>query len=398
MSKLIDIIMSESDEGTESYVERWFKKAGDRVTQHEPILEINTDKVTMEIASPANGVLKEIIKTENMPVAPGDVLGKIETGSRSENEGKTAVIEKAERTPRKASKPSGSGDSQNMAQRLSPVVRRMLATHNLHAAQISGSGRGGRVTAKDVEKFIAQQEKSMPVSAGRAIPGRMVPHNAMRRGTARHMVESMLKIAPHVTAVFDADLSAVIAHREKNRASFERRGVKLTFTAYFIDATVKALQAVPEVNSRWHEDALEIFDDCNVGIAAATDAGLIVPVIHRAQTLSLLGIAEKLQALIQKARDGKLSKSDVQNGTFTITNHGMTGSLIATPIINQPQSAILGVGKIEKRVIVVEKNGKDDAEIRPMVYVTLTIDHRALDGFQANQFLTRFVEALQEWR
>ena len=397
MAKLIDIIMPESDEGTESFVERWFKNVGDRVTQHEPILEINTDKVTMEIAAPSSGVLQEILKASNMPVMPGEVLGRIETKIKIKNTTKATAVEREKGEKKKEKKERSSGDVNEMAQRLSPVVRRMLAAHHLDAAPISGTGRGGRVTAKDVEKFIAKQQTAVPVAAGQ-IPSRMVPHNALRRSTARHMVESMLNIAPHVTAVFDADLSAIIAHRAKNRTDIERRGIKLTFTAYFIDATVKALQAVPEVNSRWHDDALEIFDDFNIGIAAATDAGLIVPVIHRAQTLSLFGIAENLQALTQKARHGKLNKSDVQNGTFTITNHGMTGSLIATPIINQPQSAILGIGKIEKRVIVVEKNGNDETEIKPMAYVTLTIDHRALDGFQANQFLSRFVEALQEWK
>jgi 2-oxoglutarate dehydrogenase E2 component (dihydrolipoamide succinyltransferase) len=211
------------------------------------------------------------------------------------------------------------------------------------------------------------------------------------------MVESMLKIAPHVTAVFDADMSFVINHRNKHKAEFQDKGRNLTYTAYFVKAAVQALQAVPEINSRWHDDALEIFEDYNIGIAAATDSGLIVPVIAHAQNFDLFGIAERLQDLTTRARDGKLSQKEVQNGTFTISNHGMTGSLIATPVIHQPQSAILGIGKLEKRVVVIEKNGKDTTGIKPMIYVTLTIDHRALDGFQANRFLTKFVEVLENW-
>ena len=176
---------------------------------------------------------------------------------------------------------------------------------------------------------------------------------------------------------------------------FEKRGAKLTYTAYFVKATVEALKAVPEVNSRWHDDALEIFDDLNIGVATALGSGgLIVPVITKAQDLDLYGIAERLQDLTDRARSEKLDPKDVQNGTFTISNHGVSGSLIAAPIIiNQPQSAILGIGKLERRVVAMS-DGSSEVEVKPMCYVTLTIDHRVLDGFQANQFLTSWVEAL----
>ncbi|MFN2317089.1 MAG: 2-oxo acid dehydrogenase subunit E2 [Gemmatimonadales bacterium] len=226
----------------------------------------------------------------------------------------------------------------------------------------------------------------------------MVRHSQMRRGIAAHMVHSVAT-APHVTTVFDADLTKVIRHRELNRAEAEARGFKLTYTAYFVQATVKALQAVPEVNSRWHDDALELFDDCNIGVGTALEnGGLIVPVIPQAQTLDLLQTADRLGDLTTRARGGKLTPADVQHGTFTISNHGVSGSIIATPIIiNQPQSAILGVGRMEKRVIVAEAYGHVMTEIRPMIYVTLTIDHRVLDGFQANQFLTEWVRAIEDW-
>ncbi len=392
----VDILMPESDEGTESFLERWLKNPGEEVREHEPLLEINTDKVTIEVAAPASGILSEILKQPNEPVQPGEVLGRIDTRAVGKPAGQSPGEEPAaDRSPPRHRRHQG--EEAAGEPRLSPVVRRMLETHGLDASQITGSGRGGRITAADVENFITRQQKEAAAPAPGELPARRVPHNPLRRNIARHMVESMLKTAPHVTAVFDADLSAIVAHREKHKTDFAKKGVKLTYTAYFVAAAVRALQTVPEVNSRWHEDALEIFEVYNIGIAAATDAGLIVPVIHRAETLDLLGIARKLQELTAKARAGKLDKSDLQNGTFTITNHGMTGSLIATPIINQPQSAILGIGKMEKRVVVVEKAGKDSTEIKPMVYVTLTIDHRALDGFQANQFLTKFVETLQEW-
>ena len=400
MAEYIDILMPQSDEGTESVVERWLKKVGEAVTANEPLIEINTDKVSLEIPAPADGFLAEIVKKENEPVNPGDLLGRLSIKAKGESQKEKVVVPADMPKIERQRRTFVAGEREV---RLSPIVRKMLAEHNIRPEEIIGSGRGGRITARDVENFIENRAEvpkaAPPVSAPSGkIPSHMVPHNALRRSTARHMVESMLNTAPHVTAVFDADLSGVVAHRAKNKAIYESKGVKLTFTAYFVHAAAQALLAVPEVNSRWHDDALEIFDECNIGVAAATDAGLIVPVLHRAEKLSLLAIAEQLQSLTEKARAGKLAKADVQNGTFTITNHGMTGSIIATPIINQPQSAILGIGKMEKRFVVVEKNGQDVPEIKPMAYVTLTIDHRALDGFQANQFLSAFVETLQSWR
>jgi 2-oxoglutarate dehydrogenase E2 component (dihydrolipoamide succinyltransferase) len=192
-----------------------------------------------------------------------------------------------------------------------------------------------------------------------------------------------------VTALFEADLSAVVRHRQAH-------STRATYTAYFVQAAVAALKAVPEVNSRWHDDALELFDDCNIGVAVALPAGgLIVPVLHKAQELDLKQTAEKLQDLTTRARDGKLEPKEVQGGTFTISNHGVSGSLLAAPIvINQPQSAILGVGKMEDRAKPAVAGG---FEARPCAYVTLTIDHRVLDGFQANAFLTKWVETIERW-
>jgi 2-oxoglutarate dehydrogenase E2 component (dihydrolipoamide succinyltransferase) len=206
-------------------------------------------------------------------------------------------------------------------------------------------------------------------------------------------------VAPHVTAVFEADFSAVAAHRRRQKAAFEAAGAGLTYTAYIVRAATLAMAAAPTVNSRWREDELEVFGDINIGVGTALgDKGLIVPVIHRAQLLSLLEIAGRLADLTERARAGKLAPADVQGGTFSISNHGVSGSLVAAPIIiNQPQSAILGVGKLEKRVVAREVGGVDTIQIRPMAFVSLTIDHRVLDGVQTNAWLSRFVDVLEGW-
>jgi len=252
-------------------------------------------------------------------------------------------------------------------------VRRALKEKGLVAAQVRGTGRGGRITVEDVERAAAPA---------------LVPHSQMRRSIAEHMVRSVAT-APHVTAVFEADLSAVTRHRGET-------GNAATFTAYFVQAAVAALKAVPEVNSRWHDAGLEYHQDCHIGVAVSLPSGgLIVPVVRRAQELDLAETARRLRDLTARARDGKLEPPEVQGGTFTISNHGVSGSLLAAPIIiNQPQSAILGVGKVEPRVRV---NAGGGFEARPMCYVTLTIDHRVLDGFQANRFLTRWVEVIESW-
>jgi len=382
MPSLVDVIVPVGQaEGTESVVSTWFKSVGDSVAENEPLLEISTDKVNMEVASPGSGRLVEILKSDGEQVEPGDVLGRIDASNLTESKPADA--------PPPAIAQADGVEKQPPTLELSPAVRKLLKEHGLDASQVTGTGKGGRITADDVTKQVESRKKP---SSG--LSGRMVKHTQMRRSIAQHMVQSVAT-APHVTSVFDADLSRVVAHREANKAEFEKRGAKLTYTAYFVKATVDALKEVPEVNSRWHDDALEIFDDINVGVATALGSGgLIVPVITKAQDLDLYAIAERLQDLTDRARNEKLDPKDVQNGTFTISNHGVSGSLIAAPIIiNQPQSAILGIGKLERRVVAMS-GGSGEVEVKPMCYVTLTIDHRVLDGFQANQFLTSWVEAL----
>lgn len=399
MANAVDVTVPVGQaEGTESVVSTWFKSVGDEVTENEPLLEISTDKVNMEVAAPVTGRLTEILKTDGEQVEQGDILGRIEpqsalraTPSTGDAEAPPAPSSQADGTEKAASAASSGGSGE-----LSPAVRKLLKEHNVDPSAITGTGRGGRITASDVIAY-AEAQRAAPrrvAETQRGTAGRRVPHTQMRRSIAQHMTQSVAT-APHVTSVFEVDMSAVIAARDAAKAEFEGRGVKLTYTAYFVRATVEAMKVVPEVNSRWHDDALEVFDDVNVGIATALGSGgLIVPVIMKAQELDLFGIAERLQDLTERARSEKLDAKDVQNGTFTISNHGVSGSLVATPIIiNQPQSAILGIGKLERRVVPASDSG-DEIVVKPMCYVTLTIDHRVLDGYQANQFLTAYTAAL----
>jgi 2-oxoglutarate dehydrogenase E2 component (dihydrolipoamide succinyltransferase) len=397
MSTLIDVVLpADQTEGTTNVVGTWFKRVGDAVAAHEPLLEITTDKVTVEISAPAAGVLAEILKAEGDDVEPGAVVGRIGPADATQpgKAAPTPAARTAEFRP-----PSDSGAKPEI--RLTPVVRRMVEEHGIDPATIEGSGRGGRITAEDVERHLAGQTGGPERAAAEAgvgpasAAGRRVPHTQMRKLVAAHMVKSVAT-APHVTSVFEADLSAIVAHRASHQADYETRGARLTFTAYFVRASVAALQAVPDVNSRWRDDALELFDDCNIGVGTALESGgLIVPVVPRAQTLDLFETARLLGDLTSRARAGTLQPKEVQGGTFTISNHGVSGSLVATPIvINQPQSAILGVGKLQRRAMV---DAGDGVVVKPMAYVTLTIDHRVLDGFQANAFLTTWVETIEGW-
>jgi 2-oxoglutarate dehydrogenase E2 component (dihydrolipoamide succinyltransferase) len=448
MAATLDICApADQTEGTRSQVLRWLKAVGDTVTQHEPLIELETDKVTVEVAAPASGVLREIVKAEQEEIAPGEVLGRLETADDSERAAGASEVADAVRTRNAAhhapaasaaavegegAKAPASAAVANdgpvavsgAAQRLSPAVRRLLQERGLDPSVIQGSGEGGRITIDDVIAHApstptkaasapSAQAKGNVTSRPQAPPGHVparapapagtrshsVQHSAVRKRIADHMVQSLLQTAPHVTTVFEADLSAVMAHRSTHRADFQQRGAPLTFTAYFLAAIVDAIKAVPEANSRWTDTALEIYDDIHIGVATAVEGtGLVVPVVRDVQSLDLFGIASRLDQLVIAAREGRLTPADVRGGTFTISNHGVSGSLLATPIvINQPQSAILGVGKVEKRAVVIEHGDEEKVAVRPKCYVTLTIDHRVMDGHQANRFLQTFVRRLEAW-
>ncbi|MGH6890283.1 MAG: dihydrolipoamide acetyltransferase family protein [Rhizomicrobium sp.] len=377
-----DIVVPAEQEGTKAVLKHWLKKQGEEVRRDEPVVEIETDKVAVEIAAAADGVLAEILVDPGADIEPGRVLGRIAeetSGAAARALDAGAGIVASAREEQTAE-----------TVQLPPGVRRLLAEHNLKADEIPL--HGAKLTRADIEAEIARRAKHGTPSSN------IVPHDSMRRRIAERMAHSM-QTAPHVTALFEADMSAVIAHREAHKSGFARDGANLTFTAYFVAASVAAMKDVPAVNSRWFEDRVEIPGDVNIGVGTALgDKGLIVPVIHKAQELSLREIARRLSELTEKARSGKLAPADVQNGTFSISNHGVSGSLLAAPIIiNQPQSAILGIGKLEKRAVVREQGGREAIEIRPMAYVTLTIDHRVLDAHQCNAWLTRFVATLEAW-
>jgi 2-oxoglutarate dehydrogenase E2 component (dihydrolipoamide succinyltransferase) len=406
MGELIDVVLPPDQvEGTRSQVQRWLKAVGEAANRHEPLVEIETDKVTVEVPSPADGVLAEIVAAEGTDVEPGALLARLRAGATAERPAAaTATRASAAAGPASARAPEARGRGA-----MSPAVQRLLSERGLSAGQVRGSGKGGRITVEDVlaaRLDAAAAATIQPARQPARSPGpdaageRAVPHTPMRRRIAAHMVESLLHTAPHVTNVFQCDMSAVLADRATRKPEFERRGLALTLTAYFVAACVDALRAVPEANGRWSEDAILLSDRMDIGIATAlADRGLVVPVIRDAGALDLAGIAGALGMLVEKARDETLSPADLKGGSFTISNHGVSGSLLAAPIvINQPQSAILGVGKLEKRAVVVTESGRDSVAIRPCCYVTLTIDHRVLDGFQANRFMDTFVRRLEGWR
>ncbi len=417
----VQVLMPQLGESVlEGTITKWLKAKGERVGEYEPLLEVNTDKVDTEIPSPADGVLLEILVEEGTTVQAGSLLAWIgEAGESLPARGTLPEIELAT-PPAESAQPAvvttapAAGRDRDLGF-ISPVVARMAAEHNIDLSKVLGSGQGGRITKKDMQAYIETMKVegegrptpvvSPPLPAVSPIPsppapgfptsqpGDILPMTAIRRAIADHMVMSK-HTSPHVTTVMEADMSRVATHREANKAAFARDGVNLTFTAYLVSASVSALRAFPIANSSWSDEGIRLHRQINIGMATSLgEEGLIVPVIKNADGLSLLGLAREVNDLSNRARAKKLQPDEVKGGTFTITNHGTSGSLFATPIINQPQCAILGVGIIQKRVVVIN----DAIAIRPMVYLSLTFDHRILDGAIADYFLAKVVETLQNW-
>jgi 2-oxoglutarate dehydrogenase E2 component (dihydrolipoamide succinyltransferase) len=424
----------------EGKVSRWLKKEGDAVKQYEPILEVETDKVTTEVTAVAGGTLLKILIAEGTIVKAGTALAVIGQPGEAVPEGALmpitaghAVVAPQMTPGAVTAKPGGNGGA-----RISPVVAKIAAEYDVDVSQIRGTGEGGRVTKKDILAYVESRAKSgerkaesverelppweqpgtgdlfkpteevyapTPAAAAPAprptspapqpmLPGdELMQLSSMRRSIGEHMVRSKT-VSPHVTTVLEVDLSRVTAHREANKAAFERDGARLTFTPYFVAASVAALKAYPQVNSSFTDAGLLLHQQINVGVAVSLgDEGLIVPVIKGADGVSLLGLARAVNDLAERARKKQLKPDDVVGSTFTITNHGIAGSLFATPIINQPNVAILGVGAIQKRVVVIG----DAIAIRPMVYIGLTFDHRVLDGASGDAFAAKVKEALENW-
>ncbi|HEU4957006.1 MAG TPA: 2-oxo acid dehydrogenase subunit E2 [Sphingomicrobium sp.] len=393
---MIEVRVPDEQEGTKAVVRAWLKKIGEAVSENDPLVELETDKVTQEVPSPASGILAEILLNTDDEAEPGALLARIEAGvyepmalADSQAETKPAPEKVAPATV------EGTGELET---RLSPSVRRALLQHNIDPSRIQGTGRDGRITRDDVDRAVATATTVGVGKASTAQPrhfaGGDIPHDRMRLKIAENMVRAVSE-APHVTALFEADFSAIAAHR----SALAARGMKLSYTAYLIKAAAEAMAIAPAINGRWEEDRIAVSPTINIGVGTALgDKGLVVPVVKDAGALSLEEIGRKLDDLTSRARSGNLAAADVAGGSFTISNHGVSGSLLASPIIlHAGQAAILGVGKLEKRVVVREVNGQDAILIRPMAYVTLTIDHRVVDGHQTNAWLTRFVDIIETW-
>ena len=386
----------DEQEGTKAVVRAWLKQVGDAVAENDPLVELETDKVTQEVPSPVTGVLAEIVLHTDSEAVPGALLARIET------DGAPATAEPG--TPAKAGvqpekkEEAGPLPSQGHETRLSPSVRRACLQHGIDASRIEGTGRNGRVTREDIDRAVTSATVVTVGDAATAQPRQFnaqdIPHDRMRMTIAENMVRAVSE-APHVTAVFEADFCAIAAHK----AAMSARGVKLSYTAYIAKAAAEAMAVAPAINGRWEQDRIAISPTIDIGVGTALgEKGLVVPVVKDAGKLSLEQIGARLDDLTRRAREGKLERSDVSGGSFTISNHGVSGSLLAAPIIlHQGQAAILGVGKLEKRVVVREIGGQDAILVRPMAYVTLTIDHRVVDGHQTNAWLSRFVEILESW-
>ncbi len=421
------VIMPQLGESVvEGTITKWLKTKGDTIKEMEPLLEINTDKVDTEIPSPASGTLLDVLVPEGTLVHAGALLAWIGSEQESIPEGATVGVRPTASPVATQTKAAAAPRFESRADLgfISPVVSKIAQEHHVDLSQVKGTGQSGRITKKDVLAYLEEERAPqaavraeaavLPVSQAPQALGtvqskpytlpvvedgdEILPLSPVRRAIAEHMVFSE-HTSPHVTTVMEADLSRVVTHREANKAVFARDGANLTYTVYFVSAVISALKASPQVNSSWSEQGILIHRQINIGVATSLgDEGLIVPVIKHADGLSLLGLARQINDLANRARLHKLLPDEVKGGTFTITNHGITGSLFATPIINQPQSAILGVGAIQKRVIVLDEGGlKDAIVVRPMVYLTLTFDHRILDGASADNFLAKVVKSLENW-
>jgi pyruvate dehydrogenase E2 component (dihydrolipoamide acetyltransferase) len=417
----------------EGTLSKWLKKVGDQVKRDEPIFEISTDKVDAEIPSPSNGILAEILVTEGQTVPVQTVVARLETdvnASITAPASAPAPAAAAAAAPAPvpaaasaapaapvapsapaAAAPTNGGNSfeERVRTKSSPLVRRMAAEHGVEISGMQGSGIAGRVTKKDFEQFLASGAKApaAPSRGGMAAPAHAGPlpepwagdrvesMSKMRALISDHMVMSKHTSA-HVNSFFEVDFTRIARIRAKNRAEFERQtGEKLTFLPFIIKAVTEGLKAHPVLNAAVRGNEIIYRKSINLGIAVALDWGLIVPVIRNADNLSLTGITRSLNDLANRARSKRLDPREVQDGTFTITNPGVFGSLLGTPIINQPQVGILCVGAIEKRPKVITVEGEDTIAIRTCAYLSLSFDHRIVDGADADRFMSLVKKTLE---
>jgi len=424
----VDVLMPQMGESiAEGTLSKWLKKLGDEVKRDEPLFEISTDKVDAEIPAPSAGVLAEIKVQEGQTVPVQTLVAVIETDKSAATPTPAAVSPPSPTAPSRPLPPTpapavkGGDGAETAEERLrrksTPLVRKIAAEHQVDISTIPGTGFAGRVTKQDILGAI-ERGVSMPVptpagtaarsplpSAGPVVhpvvqpwPGdRVEPFSKIRKITADHMIMSR-RTSAHVTSFFEIDYSRVAELRRKHKAASAERGVNLTYLAFIAKACAENLRNHPVVNAAVSGDNIIYRRDVNIGIAVALDWGLIVPVVKRADELSLSGLARAINDLGERARTKKLSPDEIQRGTFTITNPGVFGSYAGAPIINQPQVAILGVGAIEKRPKVVTlPDGTDTIAIRTMGMVSMSYDHRVVDGADADRFLADVKRALEDF-
>ena len=442
-----DIIMPQMGESiVEGTITKWLKKPGDKVQRDEPLFEISTDKVDAEIPAPASGVLQEIKVTEGTTVGVNTIVGTIavdgeaaaaaapakrsgpapekpatakaeaKTQERSEEKKATSVS-----PPTASPAPATHAEEGEEETRSSPLVRKIAREHGVNLSQVSGSGLGGRITKQDILSFIEGQSSApaapapassappattpaattsrpSPPPAPAPYPGDVVPMTNMRRLIAKHMIESR-RTSAHVHCMYEVDFTRIVNLRNKHKAGFEQRhGARLTFMPFFVRAAVIALQQWPIINASIEGDNIRYHRQINMGIAVALDWGLIVPVLKNAGDLNFLGLQRGISDLGERARTKKLKPDDVEGSTFTITNPGQFGAVFGLPIINQPNSAIMGVGGITKQpMVITDKDGNDSIAIRSVVHLTLGYDHRLIDGAVADQFMAQVKKNLETW-
>ena len=430
-----DIIMPQMGESiVEGTITKWLKKPGDKVQRDEPLFEISTDKVDAEIPAPASGVLQEIKVTEGTTVGVNTVVGTIAVDGEAvaapapqkpaaKSEEKKQEEKKSAPIPPPAA-PAPAHEEEEEA-RSSPLVRKIAREHGVSLSQIAGTGLGGRITKQDITQFIDSQssqparvgtdasvrpaERSEPApslapsatprpAAPAPYPGDLVPMTNMRKLIAKHMIESR-RTSAHVHCMYEVDFTRIVNLRTKHKSGFEQRhGARLTFMPFFVRAAVMALQQWPIINASLEGDNIRYHRQINMGIAVALDWGLIVPVLKNAGDLNFLGLQRGITDLGERARTKKLKPEDVEGSTFTVTNPGQFGAVFGLPIINQPNSAIMGVGGITKQpMVITDKDGTDSIAIRSVVHLTLGYDHRLIDGAVADQFMAQVKKNLETW-
>jgi pyruvate dehydrogenase E2 component (dihydrolipoamide acetyltransferase) len=439
---MTDVVMPQMGESiVEGTLTKWLKKPGEHVERDEPLFEISTDKVDTEIPSPAAGTLSEVLVDEGKTVGIHTIVARIQEGGNGAAPAPQAkaaappppaerkapppppapeAVAPAPAPPRVEDVPLAPAGAAETGGPLSPLVRRMAREHNIDLSRVSGTGAGGRITKQDIEAYLAQAAPAAPAAAPVApvvqapppptavrpapppLPpltsavqakARIEPMSAMRLKIAEHMVLSV-RTSPHVTTVHRVDMTKVARMRERYKADVQARyGFSLTYLPFITRAAVVALRQYPLLNASLDGNNIIYHNEINIGIAVALENGLIVPVVRGADEKNVLGLQHSIVDLATRARSRQLKPEEVQGGTFSITNFGSFGSVMGTPIINQPQVAILGVGTVDKMPVVID----DAIAIRSMSYLSLAFDHRLIDGALADQFMTRLKQVLEDW-